>query len=149
MQGIKLEGVSLIKPGADKVIEPEAGPAGQRQGIDHELGNGLVPDRVRLVVEDMDPAIADLHEIDVAGQRGLGGEGNGETQLLLHVDDVVLCEVDRHFDGNRDRIGREHKALERLVPPDVVGHSLQHQARQKYFRIFPLAIYQTLLLRRT
>ena len=77
MQGIKLEVMSLIKPGADKVIEPEAGPAGQRQGIDHKLGNGLVPDRVRFVVEDMDASVADLHEIDVAGQRGLRGEGNG------------------------------------------------------------------------
>ena len=41
------------------------------KGIDHELGDRLVPDRIRLVVEDMDAAIADLEKIDVAGsERG-------------------------------------------------------------------------------
>src|SRR5919204_4296039 len=74
MQGIELEVVALIEPGADKVIEPEAGAPRERQGIDHELGDGLVPDRVRLVVEDVDAAVPDLHKIDVAGQRGLGQE---------------------------------------------------------------------------
>jgi hypothetical protein len=55
VQGIELEVVTLIEPGADKVIEPQACSSRECQGIDHELGNGLVSDRVRLVVEDMDP----------------------------------------------------------------------------------------------
>jgi hypothetical protein len=34
MQWVKLEVVALIKPSADKVIEPEAGPAGKRKGTE-------------------------------------------------------------------------------------------------------------------
>ena len=79
VQWIKLEVVALIEPGADKVIEPQARSPGERQGIHHELGDRLIVHRVRLVVEDMDAAVPDLHEIDVAGQGGL--RGRGEWQI--------------------------------------------------------------------
>src|SRR5262249_35135239 len=71
VQGIEFEIVVLIEPSADEVIEPKARPPGKRQRIHHELGDGLVPHRVRLIVEDMDAAVADLDEIDVAGEGGL------------------------------------------------------------------------------
>jgi hypothetical protein len=66
VQGEKLEAAALIEPRADAVIEPETGAPRERQGIDHELGDRLVSDGIRLVDEDMDPAVPDLHEIDVA-----------------------------------------------------------------------------------
>ena len=75
VQWIKLKVVTLIKPGTDKVIEPQSGSPGEGQRIDHELGDGLFSDGVRLVVEDMDPAITDLEEINVAGERGPGERG--------------------------------------------------------------------------
>jgi hypothetical protein len=76
----------------------------------------------------MDAAVSDLHEIDMAGERRLGGEGNGKSQFPLHVHDILWCEVDRHFDGHGDRIGRKHEALQGLMPPGVVGHGLQNEA---------------------
>ena len=79
VQGIKFVVVTFVKPSADEVIEPQARSAGEGQGIDHELGDRLFSHRVRFVVEDMDPTIADLEKIDVARQRSLRGEGNGES----------------------------------------------------------------------
>src|SRR5712691_12234410 len=88
MERIELKVVTLIKPGTDKIVEPQTCSSGERQGIDHALGDGLVPDRIRLVVENMDPAVPHLEEVDVAGQRCLGGEGNGKSQFLLPVRDT-------------------------------------------------------------
>ena len=128
MQRIKLKVVAFIEPGADEVIEPQSRSPGERQGIDHELGDGLVSYCVRLVVEDMDLAVPDLEKIDVARQRGLGGEGNGKSQIPLHVRDILGCEVDWHFDGYCHRISREHEALEGVVSALIVRHGLQHKA---------------------
>ena len=88
MERIERKVVTLIKPGTDKIVEPQTCSSGERQGIDHALGDGLVPDRIRLVVEDMDPAVPHLEEVDVAGPRCLGGEGNGKSQFLLPVRDT-------------------------------------------------------------
>jgi hypothetical protein len=41
---------------------------------------------------------------------------------------VYPYKIDRHFDRHRDRIRREHEALERLMSPGVVSYSLQYQA---------------------
>jgi hypothetical protein len=38
----------------------------------------------------------------------------------LVVGDIFACEIDRHFDGNRDRIVEQHEMLQRLVPHPVV-----------------------------
>ena len=69
---IKLEVVVLVEPGADKVIEPEACASRECQGIDHELSDGLFLVGARLVVEDVDRAVADLEHVDVPSQRGVG-----------------------------------------------------------------------------
>src|SRR2546426_9740933 len=96
VQGIELEVVTFVKPGADKVIEPKARSPGECQGVDHELRDGLFPHRVWFVVENMDPTVADLEKINVARQRGLRGEGNDKAQLPLQVGDVLWRKVERH-----------------------------------------------------
>lgn len=52
--------VLVVEPRAHKVEEPEARPTGEREGVDHELLDGLVVLRVRLVVEDVDLAVPEL-----------------------------------------------------------------------------------------
>ena len=43
------------------------GQTRERERVDHELFDRLVAARAGLVIEDMDHAIADLHDIDMAG----------------------------------------------------------------------------------
>ena len=124
VQGIEFKVVTLIKPGADKVIEPQARTPGEREGIDHELGDRLFSDGVWFVVENMDPAVPDLHEVDMTSESGLGRERNGKAEFLLHMGDVLWREVDRHFNGHGYGISREHEALKRVMPTCVVGHGL-------------------------
>ena len=54
MKRIKLVIVVLVKPCTDKIIEPEAGAARERQCIDHELRDGLLLCGAGFVVEDVD-----------------------------------------------------------------------------------------------
>ena len=60
VEGVELEVVVLVEPGADKVVETQAGAARHRQGVNHELGDGLLFVRARFVVEDVDAAVSDL-----------------------------------------------------------------------------------------
>ena len=70
MQRIELEVVLFIEPAAFEELERRAGPAGEGERIDRELHVGvrLFPG-VRLVVEDVDVAVTDLQEVDVAGNN--------------------------------------------------------------------------------
>ena len=88
VQGIELEVVAVVEPGAGEVKEAQAGASGERQGIDHELGDRPLVDGARFVVEDVDAAVADLQDIDVAGDRGSGVDRNVKAEVLLHVRDV-------------------------------------------------------------
>ena len=129
VQGIELEVVAVVEPGAGEVKEAQAGASGERQGIDHELGDGTLMDGARFIVEDVDTAVADLQNINVAGDRPSGYERNVKAELLLHVCDVSWCQVDRHLHGNGDGIGQEHEALELVVPALVVGDGLEGKVR--------------------
>ena len=64
VQGIELIIIVLIEPGADEIVEPKAGTARQRQGIDHELRDGSLGLGIRFIVDDMDGAVSDLKKID-------------------------------------------------------------------------------------
>ena len=127
VQGVELKVVAVVEPGAGEVKEAQAGASGERQGIDHELGNRPLAVGARFVVEDVDAAVADLQDVDVAGNRLSSFERNVKTKMLLHVCDVCLREVDWHFHGHSDGIRGEHEALEFVVPALVVGDGLQRK----------------------
>ena len=57
----------LVEPRTLYVEEVEAGEAGERKGVNGELGDGLVRPCIGLVVENMHGTVSDLEKIDVAG----------------------------------------------------------------------------------
>jgi len=67
---------------------------------------------------DVDIAVADLQEVDVAGDHG-AVEFKVKTPSAV-VADVVPREMDRNFHRDRDRIVDEHETLQRLVTLLVV-----------------------------
>ena len=138
VQGIELEVVAVVEPGADKVEEAQAGATGERQGIDHELGDWPLVDGTRFVVEDVDTAVADLQNIDVAGDRGSGVNRNVKAEFMLHVRDICSREVDRHFHGDGHGIRQEHEALEFVMPALVVGDGLQGKVRDAWRKVLLL-----------
>ena len=71
------------------------------------------PSGLRLVVEDVEVAVADLKKIDVAGD-GVAIKREIESAAPV-VREIVACEVDRDFDCNGHGIVDEHEALQRLM----------------------------------
>ncbi len=68
LERIELKVVLLIEPAALEEFQRQAGPPGQGERIDRELHVGVgFFSRFRLVVEDADVTVADLQEIDMAG----------------------------------------------------------------------------------
>jgi hypothetical protein len=72
LERIELEVVLLIEPAAFEEFQRHAGPASEGERIDRELhmGVSLFP-CIRFVVKDVDVAVADLQEINVAGAGNL------------------------------------------------------------------------------
>src|SRR3546814_13888034 len=70
VQGIKLIIIVLVEPGADNIEQLDPGAPRDGEGIDHELGDGLLLVGAGLVVEDMDLDVADLKHVDIAGECG-------------------------------------------------------------------------------
>ncbi len=127
VERVKLKIVVLVEPGADEVVKPEAGAARECQGIDHELGDGLLLCGAGFIVKDVDSAVSYLEHVDVAGESGVGLDRNLESELALHMGDVLRREDNRHFDRNRHRVGDEHEALDFVVAALVVRNGLQHE----------------------
>ena len=71
MQRVELEVVALIEPRAADVVEPETGAAGQRQGLHHQLLDGLHVRGVGLVVEDVHLAVPDQTPSSVSPGQNL------------------------------------------------------------------------------
>lgn len=61
--------VPVVKPSADEIVERQSGSARERQGVDHELFDGLFFVRSGFVIEDVNFADPDLENVDVAGYR--------------------------------------------------------------------------------
>jgi hypothetical protein len=75
----------------------------ERERIDRQLREPLIGVCVWLVVEDMDGAVPDLKEVDVAGDRALAaGELWGERNPPPRFDrrDVPLAQAYWNFDGD-------------------------------------------------
>jgi hypothetical protein len=90
VQGVELEVVAVVKPGTGEVEEAQAGAPRECQGIDHELGDRPLVDSAWFVVEDVDAAVADLQDIDVAGDRLSGVERNVEAESNPSKEGVKL-----------------------------------------------------------
>ena len=70
--GKELAVLLLVEPRALDIEKAKAGQARERQRIERELRDRLVRSGVRLVIEDVDGAVADLEEVDVAGEDARG-----------------------------------------------------------------------------
>ena len=57
VQGMELEAMAVIEPGAGEVKEAQAGASGECEGIHHELGDRPLADGTRFVVQDVDAAV--------------------------------------------------------------------------------------------
>ena len=74
-QGEKFEVIARIKPGALEHFDGNTGPARERHHIDGELGHRMpLLGGLRLIIEDVQKAGAQLHKVDMAGD-GLLAEG--------------------------------------------------------------------------
>ena len=115
----------FVEPRAFDVEEPEAGDqTGQRERVDRELCDRPIDAGIRLVIQDVHGAVAHLKEVDVAGDAGIGrriGAAQQNAVLALQLQDLGGREPDRHLDGERRRVVRQHEALERLVPQPIVA----------------------------
>src|SRR3546814_11166405 len=80
VQGIKLIIIVLVEPGADNIEQLDPGAPRDGEGIDHELGDGLLLVGAGLVVEDMDLAVADLKHVDMAGGCGRAIDRTGRAR---------------------------------------------------------------------
>jgi hypothetical protein len=83
--------------------------------------------RARLIVKDIDPAVADLQDINVAGEGCGPRQWHVETERVLQVSDICWGEIHRHFHGHGDGVRQEHEALELVVPTRVMGDGLERR----------------------
>jgi len=80
--------------------------------IDRELGNWSIGPSVGLVVKDMNGAVSDLQNIDMAGDRSRATSGEkSRAVFLLDGSNIIVRERHRHLDGDHGRIIGEHEAL--------------------------------------
>jgi hypothetical protein len=81
----------------------------ERERIEGELRERLPGDRVGFVVEDVDRAVADLQEVDMAGDGARLALRRGGRWFREELDapapldggDIFLHEPDRDFDRDR------------------------------------------------
>ena len=93
----------LVELGAFDIEKPQARQPGERERVNHELRDRLVGAGVRLVIEDVHGAVADLQEVDVASDALSTAAlwQQPDAVVALKRGDVVGCKPDRHLDGER------------------------------------------------
>lgn len=123
--------VAVIEPGAFEMVERQSAQPAERQGIYGELFDGFHTFGIRLEIEDVDQTVADLEDVDVAGERfpGFEFDGNVEVEPPLEVFDVGKLEEYWHLNRHGYGIVHQHEFLERLVAELVLGHRLQNEPR--------------------
>jgi hypothetical protein len=95
-------------------------------------------DGARFVVEDVNAAVADLQDIDVASDRGIGCDRNVKAQVVREVMNVLRDQIHRDFHRHGDRIRGEHEALELVMPTLVVGDGLERKVRNAWRKVLLL-----------
>ena len=141
VERVELEVVVFVKPCAGEIVEAQASAPRESQRVDHKLGDRLFFRCVGFVVENVNRTVADLQHVNVASERGIRSNGNIETELRLHVHEVIGGKIDRDFHSNGHGVVGEHEVLELIVPPFIVGYSLEHEscdARRKVVPFFDL-----------
>jgi len=103
----------LVEPRALDIKEPQSHKARERERIERELRDRLVGARVRLVIKNMNGTIADLEEVDVAGEDARGASFREELNSILDFKrvDIAGRQPNRNLNGNRYRVVGEHEAL--------------------------------------
>ena len=131
----EFEIVFLVEPSAFKHLERQVCPAGERERVDRQLHvRVLFFSRLRLVVQDMYVAVANLEEVDVPGYYlGVDAQVKGSRAV---VRDILTGQVHRNFNGDRHGVVEEHEALQCLMPFLVVRRRGQRQRRQARRVIF-------------
>ena len=120
LERIELEIVVLIEPAALEKFEWKASSSCQGKRVDGELHVGVsFLLRFRLVVEDGDVTVADLQEIDVAGDD-VAFEIEIESSLPV-VAEVLSGQKHRYFHSNCHGIVGQHEPLKCLVSLPVIG----------------------------
>src|SRR5262245_30181884 len=85
--------------------------------------------RAWLIVQDVDPAVADLQDINVAGEGRSLRQRHLKAEIILKVPDVLWCEIYRYLNRYSDRIRHEHEALDLVMPAFIMGHRLEREVR--------------------
>ena len=122
----------LIEPSAFESEQRNAGEVPERERVDRELCERLVGGGVGFVIEDVNGAIPDLKEVDVASDHALiAGILRNERNSPPRFErcDVLFAEPYRNFAGDRDRSVRQHEALQRLMTRLVVADGRDDKRR--------------------
>lgn len=127
---IEFKKMFVIKPGAFKMIEPQTRAARQGKRIKGKLLDRFDLFRPRLVVENMNHAVSDLEDVDMAGNDAAirQRKRNLESESLLEMAYILLGESDGNFNGNGDRIVGDHEFLKLFVTELVCGDRLKNKA---------------------
>lgn len=106
----EFEVVCLVEPAALEEPDWQAGSPGEGQRIDRELNVSVfLFFRFRLVIENVDVAISNLQEVDVARyRRGLEVESEA---VLLVIGNIVAGKKDRYLHGHGNGVVDEHEPL--------------------------------------
>ena len=121
----------LVEPGAFDIEEFQARHAdGERERIDRQLRDRLIRARIRFVIENVHGIVAHLQNVEVArdaARRPTRREFNAVARF--EFADLVFGEPDGNLDGDRARVIREHKILQRLVSQFVAADGGDDQRR--------------------
>ena len=122
----EFEIVLFIEPCALEVLKREIHPPGEGKGVNRKLDMSvLLFPGIGLVIEDLQITVADLQEIDVAGDE-VAFEVELEPAIAV-ISDVLLREVHRDFDGDSRGVVHEHEPLERFMALLVRDCSGEHE----------------------
>lgn len=120
----------LVEPSAFEFEDSNARGAAQSERVQGELLDRPIEPSIRLVIENVNCAVTNLQEVDVAGghfgQLIRNGEARGaERSEVRRQDD------DRNLDCNSYGIAEEHEALERIMARCSLGNTMT--ARRESF----------------
>ena len=103
----------LVEPRAFDIEQAQAGQPSERKRIQGQLRDRFIGARVGLVVEDVHRAVADLDEIDVAGEDARLVALGQQLDAVFDFQrlDIRAGEPNRNFDGDRYAVVGEHEAL--------------------------------------
>ena len=103
----------LVEPRALDIKKSQSRQARQSKRVERELRDRLVGAGVGLVIKNMNGTIADLEEVDVAGEDARGASFREELNSILDFKrvDIAGRQPNRNFNGDRYRVVGEHEAL--------------------------------------